>query len=68
MFKIGTMNKKYAPKRRMIFYTNARNTETARIYYIGVYITPNGDVYLYNAATGDEITFSQIGLSFSWDV
>ena len=68
MFKIGTMNKKYAPKRRMIFYTNARNTETARIYYIGVYITPNGDVYLYNAATGDEITFSQIGFSFSWDV
>ena len=68
MLKIGTMNKKYAPKRGMIFYTNARNTETTRIYYIGVYITPNGDVFLYNAATGDEITFSQIGFSFSWDV
>lgn len=66
--KIGTMSKQYVPSRALVFYTQVRNSDTSRIYYIGIIISINGDISLYNAASDVEITFSQIGFSFGWDV
>lgn len=66
--KIGTMSKQYVPSRALVFYTQVRNSDTSRIYYIGIIISTNGDISLYNAASDVEITFSQIGFSFGWDV
>ena len=66
--KIGTMSKQYVPLRALAFYTQVRNSDTSRIYYIGIIISTNGDISLYNAASDVEITFSQIGFSFGWDV
>lgn len=66
--KIGTMSKQYVPSRELVFYTQVRNSDTSRIYYIGIIISINGDISLYNAASDVKITFSQIGFSFGWDV
>ena len=66
--KIGTMSKQYVPSRALVFYTQVRNSDTSRIYYIGIIISINADISLYNAASDVEITFSQIGFSFGWDV
>lgn len=66
--KIGTISNQYVPSRALVFYTQVRNSDTSRIYYIGIIISTNGDISLYNAASDVEITFSQIGFSFSWDV
>lgn len=68
MLKIGTISNQYVPSRALAFYTQVRSSDTSRIYYIGIIISTNGDISLYNAASDVEITFSQIGFSFGWDV